>query len=57
VAVFSAIFGFLSGFLYSLSPALLYILSIGILAVCMGLLTWIGLVRRKGTMETTTIHD
>ncbi len=45
VAAFSAVFGFLSGFLYSINPALLYMLSIGILAVCTGMLIGLGLSR------------
>ncbi len=52
VAIFSAIFGFMSGFLYSLSPALLYMLSIGILVVCMGMLTWLGILRRRKPIVT-----
>jgi hypothetical protein len=43
VAFCSAVFGFLSGFLYSLKPVLLYMLSIGILAVCTGMLIGLGL--------------
>jgi MFS family permease len=57
VAIFSAIFGFLSGFLYGLHPALLYMLSIGILVVCMGTLTWLGIMKQRKTFQTTTISE
>ncbi len=43
VAFCSAVFGFLSGFLYSLNPVLLYMLSMGILVVCTGMLIGLGL--------------
>lgn len=51
VAFCSAVFGFLSGFLYSLNPVLIYMLSMGILAVCTGMLIWLGL-----SSTTTTLR-
>lgn len=51
VAFCSAVFGFLSGFLYSLKPVLLYMLSMGILAVCTGMLIGLGL-----SSTTTTLR-
>jgi DHA1 family tetracycline resistance protein-like MFS transporter len=53
VAIFSAGFGFMSGFLYALNPALLYMLSIGILATCIGILTWLGTSTQGGAVSET----
>jgi MFS family permease len=47
VAICSAAAGFLSGFLYSLNPASIYMLSIGILVICLGFLIWLGMVKRQ----------
>ena len=47
VAICSAGIGFISGFLYNLNPALLYMVSIGILVICVGCLVWLGASNRE----------
>jgi MFS family permease len=51
VAICSAGIGFISGFLYNLNPALLYMVSIGILVTCIGCLVWLGVLKREMGIE------
>jgi MFS family permease len=39
--------GFISGFLYNVHPALIYMVSIGILTICIGFLIWLEVSKRK----------
>jgi MFS family permease len=47
VSMGSAGMGFISGFLYDRNPALIYVVSIGILILCIGLLAWLGTLGRR----------
>ena len=47
VSVLSAGLGFASGYLYELNPALIYMISMGILVLCMGPLFWLNTAKRR----------
>ncbi len=47
VSIFCAVLGFASGYLYEISPNLIYIISIGFLLICIGFLNWLGFFQRQ----------
>lgn len=47
VAIFSAILGFASGYLYEFNPDLIYIISISFLIICILLLKWLDSAQQK----------
>jgi MFS family permease len=53
ISICCAAVGFCSGFLYNLNPDLIYIVSIGILIICLGCLAYLGMVNKRKTAGET----
>lgn len=57
VSISCAGMGFASGYLYKSNPALIYIISIGILLLCIGFLIWLGSYQKKAAALNISISD